>query len=78
MTIAYITVDPNQNTVELSISDHPKCEDLVIDYGRWLIIRIQPQGVSSKDRSSDTSFFLAENLLPAILRLCIHVFSCCY
>ena len=28
---------------EPPISDHPKCEDLVVAYGRWLLTRIEPQ-----------------------------------
>ena len=32
------------NTVTPPISNHPKCEDLVVAYGRWLLTRIDPQG----------------------------------
>ena len=31
------------STVELSISDHPKCEDLVVGYRRWSLRRIKRQ-----------------------------------
>ena len=43
------------STVEPPVSDHPKCEDLVVAYGRWSLTRIEPQGVSP-EKSSDTSF----------------------
>ena len=30
-------------TVQPPVSDHPKCEDLVVDYRRWLLTRFEPQ-----------------------------------
>ena len=35
------------HSVKPLISDHPKCEDLVVAYGRWLFTRSEPKGVSS-------------------------------
>ena len=56
------------NTVEPSISDHPKCKDLVAAYGRWSLTRIEPQGFSS-DKKSGRVYFNEENLLHAISKL---------
>ena len=48
----------NQNRVLLEsriakppVSDHPKCEDLVVAYGRWSLTRIEPQGITSYKRT---------------------------
>ena len=30
-------------TFQPPVSDHPKCEDLVVDYRRWLLTRFEPQ-----------------------------------
>ena len=30
-------------TVQPPVSDHPKCEDLVVDYRRWLLTRFELQ-----------------------------------
>ena len=43
-----------QYTVEPPISDHPRCKDLVVAYGRWSLTRIEPQG-SLLRRCTDTS-----------------------
>ena len=40
-----ITVEPQ------SVNDHPKCEYLVVAYGRWSLTRIEPQGASSEKMS---------------------------
>ena len=37
-----------RSIVEPPIGDHPKCEDLVVAYGRWSLTRIEPQGASSE------------------------------
>ena len=42
------------NTVEPPGSDHPKCQDLVVTYGRCSLTRVEPEEGSSGDRS-DTS-----------------------
>ena len=36
------------SAVEPPASDHPRCADLVVAYGRWSLTRIEPQGVSSE------------------------------
>ena len=38
-------------TVEPPVSNHPKCQDLVLAYGRWSLTRVEPDGVSSWNRS---------------------------
>ena len=55
------------NTVEPSVSYHPKCEDLVITYGRWSLTRNRITGVSSEKMSGYISF-MEDNLLHAISR----------
>ena len=40
-----ITVEPQ------SVNDHPKCEYLLVGYGRWSLTRIEPQGASSEKMS---------------------------
>ena len=40
-----ITVEPQ------SVNDHPKCEYLVVAYGRGSLTRIEPQGASSEKMS---------------------------
>ena len=35
----------NENeTVERPISNHPKCQDLVVAYGRWSVTRVESEG----------------------------------
>ena len=55
-------------TVEPSVSNHPKCKDLVAVYGRWLLTRIEPQGTSSENKSRHI-YLMEDNLLPAISKL---------
>ena len=58
-----------QGTVETSVSNYPKCKDLVVAYGRWSLARIKPQGASSK-RSKKRSrhiYCMEDHLLHAIL-----------
>ena len=57
------------NTVESLVSDHPKCKDLVIAYGRWSLARIEPQGASSEKRPGYV-YFVGDNLLHAMSNLC--------
>ena len=38
------------NTCKPPVSDHPKCQDLVVIYGRWLFTRVEPKGVFSMNR----------------------------
>ena len=52
-----------------SVSDHPKCKNLVIAYGRWSLTRIEPQGASSEKRSGHV-YFMGYNLLHAMSNLC--------
>ena len=46
-----------------SVNDHPKCEYLVVAYGRWSLTRIEPQGASSKT-GLDSGF---SNWIPVIV-----------
>ena len=55
-------------TVEPPISDHPRCKDLVVAYGRWSLTRIEPQGSSSEKMYRHT-YFMENNLLHAISKL---------
>ena len=57
------------NTVESPVSNHPKCKDLVIAYGRWSLARIETQGASSEKRSGHV-YFMGYNLLHAVSNLC--------
>ena len=54
--------------VEPPISDHPRCKDLVVAYGRWSLTRIEPQGSSSEKMYRHT-YFMENNLLHAISKL---------
>ena len=56
------------NTVESPVSNHPKCKDLVIAYGRWSLARIETQGASS-EKSARYIYFMEDNLLHAISKL---------
>ena len=58
---------PNRTTVEPIVSNHPKCKDWVVAYGRWSFTRIEPRGASSEKRSRHI-YFMEDNLLHA----------CCY
>ena len=49
-------------------ADHPKCEVLVVAYGRWSLTGIEPQGFSSEKKSGHI-YFKEENLLHAISKL---------
>lgn len=42
----------NNNRVEPAKSNHSKCEDLLIVYGRWVPMKDEPQGFSSKNIST--------------------------
>ena len=53
------------DTVKPSVSDHPKCKDLVVAYGRWAFTRIETQEASSKKRPGHI-YFIEDNLLHAI------------
>ena len=61
------------NTVKPPISDHPKWEELMVAYGRWLLMRIKPQGVSSKKRFG-LIYSSEDDLMHAISKLqCMYV-----
>ena len=49
-------------TIEPAVSDHPKCKDLVVAYGRWSLTGIEPQEASYEKRSEDI-YFMEDNLL---------------
>ena len=57
-----------KNTVELPIDDHRKCDDLVVAYEN------RQRG---KKRGPNYLYFLEDNSLHAISKLCISVVSCC-
>ena len=44
------------NTVKPPVSDHPKCQDLVVAYGRWSLTRVEPEGDSSGNRSDISTY----------------------
>ena len=65
-------------TVEPPISDHPKCKDLVVAYGRWLLTRIKPHGVPF-EKSSLHIYFLEENYYYCMQFLSyLGVVPCCH
>ena len=49
-------------------SNHPKCKDLVVAYGRWSLTRIEPQEVSFEKKTGHI-YFKEDNLLHAISKL---------
>ena len=63
-----------EKQVHSPLNDHQKCRDLVVTHWRWLLMTIQPPGVSS-EKSSQHVYSLAENSLYAISKLCLPV---CY
>ena len=77
-----------ETVVQPPISNHPKCEDLVVAYGRWSLTRTEPHGVSSEKRSRSIYFlaenllhvyFVAENLLHVISKLLVRFWvPCCH
>ena len=64
----FINNNNNNNTVEPPVSDHPKCKDWVVAYGRWSFTRTEPRGVSS-EKKSRLIFFMEDNLLHALSKL---------
>ena len=60
-----------ENTVEHTVhpvSDHPKCNDWVVAYGRWSFTGIEPRDTSSEKRSRHICF-MEDNLLHAMSKL---------
>ena len=57
------------HTLEPPLSNYPKCKDLLAAYWRWLLKRIEPQGASTGKRSGRI-YFMEDNLLHAISKLC--------
>ena len=57
-----------QTTDKPTESNHPKCKDLVVAYGRRSLTRIEPQEVSFENKTGHT-YFKEENLLHAIFKL---------
>ena len=49
-------------------SNHPKCKDSVVAYGRWSLTRIEPQEVSFEKKTGHI-YFKEENLLYAISKI---------
>ena len=64
------------NTVEPSVSYHPKCENLVVTYERWWHTRNRITGVSSE--MSGHFYFMEDNLLHAIFQATICAVPCYY
>ena len=61
------------NTAKPPISNHPKWEELMVAYGRWLLMRIKPQGVSSNKRFG-LIYSSKDDLMHAISKLqCMYV-----
>ena len=61
------------STVEPSVSNHPKCKDLVIAYGRWsLPIKNQTTGGLFQEDVQANLCFVEDNLLHATSKL-LHV-----
>ena len=58
---------------QVNTSDHPKCKDWVVAYGRWSFTRIEPQGASSEKRSRHI-YFMEDNLLRP-MDMCSSVLS---
>ena len=54
-----------ETTVEPPESDHPKCEDLAVAYGRRSLTRTEPQEVYFEKKTGHI-YFKEENLLHAI------------
>ena len=52
------------HTLEPPVSNYPKCI-----YWRWSLTRIEPQGASTEKRSG-LIYFMEDNLLHAISKLC--------
>ena len=50
---------------QVNTSDHPKCKDWVVAYGRWSFTRIELQVVSSEKRFRHI-YFMEDNLLHAM------------
>ena len=61
-------INNNNNTVEPPVSDHPRCKEWVVAYGRWSFTRTEPRGVSSEKKSRHI-FFMEDNLLHALSKL---------
>ena len=38
------TTHAHISAVQPPVSDHPKCQDLVVAYGRWSLTRVEPEG----------------------------------
>ena len=64
----FVTTDHLLCTVEPPVSDHPKCKDRVVAYGRRSFTRIEPQGSSCEKRSRNM-YFMEDNLLHAMSKV---------
>ena len=51
------TFTPFCYSVEPIVSNHPKCNDLMVAYKRGSSKKIEPQGIASKKRSRHAYFF---------------------
>ena len=63
-----VTTDHFLCTVEPPVSDHPKCKDRVVAYGRRSFTRSEPQGVSCEKKSRNI-YFMEDNLLHAVSKV---------
>ena len=66
--VIFVTTDYFLRTVEPPVSDHPKCKDRVVAYGRRSFTRIEPQGSSCEKRSRNI-YFVEDNLLHAMSKV---------
>ena len=64
----FVTTDYFLYTVEPPVSDHPKCKDRVVAYGRRSFTRSEPQGVSYEKRSRNM-YFMEDNLSHAVSKV---------
>ena len=51
------TFTPFCYSVEPIVSNHPKCNDVMVAYKRWSSKKIEPQGIASEKRSRHAYFF---------------------
>ena len=66
--VIFVTTDYFLRTVEPPVSDHSKCKDRVVAYGRRSFTRIEPQGSSCEKRSRNI-YFVEHNLLHAMSKV---------
>ena len=77
LQMSMTVVQHNPDTVKPSVSNHPKCKDLVVNYGKWLLTGVKQQR-SLQRRGADSSTlwkfiycmkFLSYNMCCSMLSL---------